>query len=351
MSHDQDAGGLADRDTHPLLHAPTQGPTQGPTHGPTSRGRKPVRPPLAARLERPSLFAGMEEDEVDDLNADRVGLLSTLAARGRERSKAGRTGAPRKLRSRGRGELWASPWWGRALFTLMALGAIAVLYSFVQVVQQPHAMSARARAASQPTGASDAAQAALAAAHDLHALEAPAAGADTATAQSLTAPPTSAGMSPDASFQDVAATASARIEVITPPAPGPRATATAMAPTDASPPAAEVSPPARQAAPTQAALVARAAADAARLNAPSAALSQPSTRSAAAKETTARSRGNDDVALLEAMMKHASARRAPPSSMEALQTCAALQGADAAVCRAKACVQHPTAPQCHGDTP
>lgn len=351
MSHDQDAGGLADRDTHPLLHAPTHGHTQGHTHGPTPRGRKPVRPPLAARLERPSLFAGMEEDEVDDLDADRVGLLSTLAARGRERSKARRPGASRRLGPRGLGDRWASPWWGRALFTLMALGAIAVLYSFVQVVQQPHAMSARARAASQATDASGATQAALAAATDLHALEAPAAGADAATAQRPAASPASAGTSPDASFQDVAAMASARIEVVPAPAPAPRATATAMAPTDASPPAAEVSPPARQAAPTQAALVARAAADAARLNAPSAALSQPSARPAAVKETSARSRGNDDVALLEAMMKHASARRAPPSSAEVLQTCAALQGADAAVCRAKACVQHPTAPQCHADAP
>lgn len=343
MSHDQDAGGLADRDTHPLLRTPA--------HAPGPRGRKPGRPPLAARLERPSLFAGMEEDDVDELDADRVGLLSTLAPRGRERSKAGRPGAPRKLRTRGRGELWASPWWGRALFTLMALGAIAVLYSFVQVVQQPHAMSARARAASQPTGASDAARAALAAAHDLHALEATAAGADTTTAQPLPASPASAGTSPDASLQDLATTASARIEVVPAAAPTPRAVPLPTTPAEAPSPTTEVRPQARQTAPTQAALVARAAADAARLNAPSAALPQPTARAAAVREATARSRGNDDVALLEAMMKHASARRAPPSSMEALQTCAALQGADAAVCRAKACVQHPTAPQCHGDTP
>ena len=70
-----------------------------------------------------------------------------------------------------------------------------------------------------------------------------------------------------------------------------------------------------------------------------------------AREANGRTRTNEDVALLEAMMKHASARRAPPSSVEALQACAALQGADAAVCRAKACVQHPTAPACHSDAP
>lgn len=283
MSHDQDAGGLTAR------HTP--------------RKRQAAPRAHAGRLERPSLFAGMEE--VDDVDADRVRLLSTLTSRGGGRAtgrrRAGSGATP-----------WASPWWSRALFAAMALGAVAVLYSFVQVVRQPHAMSARARAA------------------DLNALAPTAAGTEIAPALAASA---SAEASSAASFQDVAPMASARIELVPP---------VALATT--SPAAA----PARQA---PSALVARAAADAARLNAPASAVTQPISRPATAREASARPRANEDVALLEAMMKHASARRAPPSSVEALHACDALQGADAAVCKAKACVQHPTAPQCHSDSP
>ena len=142
--------------------------------------------------------------------------------------------------------------------------------------------------------------------------------------------------------------ASAHIEVVPPvvlasPMPPP-ASHSAAAPS-ASPKQAQTD---RQA---PSALVARAAADAARLNAPASTVTPPTARPAPAREGGNRARANDDVALLEAMMKHASARRAPPSSMEALQNCASLQGAEAAVCKAKACVQHPTAQQCHGDSP
>lgn len=212
----------------------------------------------------------------------------------------------------------------------MALGAVAVLYSFVQVVRQPHAMSARARAAALAPNTPLAPEVPhhAAVADDLNALAPTAAGTDFAPTLAASA---SAEASSAASFQDVAPMASARIELVPPAAyatPSPTAA------------------PARQAPST---LVARAAADAARLNA--SAVTPSISRPAAAREASARPRANDDVALLEAMMKHASARRAPPSSVEALQACAGLQGADAAVCKAKACVQHPTAPQCHGDSP
>jgi len=231
------------------------------------------------------------------------------------------------------------------LFGAMALGAVAVLYSFVQVVRQPHAMSARARAATV--------------AADLNALPPTAAGADIAAPHTA---PASAEASSAASFQDVASMASARIEVVTPMVVAPISATSAISPTvataqppavtaDASPASAPADHPAPPAQPAHAALVARAAADAARLNAPASTATPPAPRPAAAREAGARTRANEDVALLEAMMKHASARRAPPSSAEALQACAALQGADAAVCKARACVQHPTAAQCHGDSP
>lgn len=339
MSHDQDAGGL--------------------TASHTPRTRKPGPQVHAGRLERPSLFAGMEDDDVDDIEADRVRLLSTLASRGQSKAPTGRWGAGRAGRSPGHRQpgsgvtLWASPWWGRALFTAMALGACAVLYSFVQVVRQPHAMSAQARAAVHAPSASAAtspAQVAVTEEADLDALAPTAAGAHIAPAHATSA---SAEPPDAASFQDVAAMSSARIEVVPPMATTPLAPTTtpAQPPAVATDPSHKAAQADRQAQQAQAALVARAAADAARLNAPASASAQPPVRPAAAREAGARTRANEDVALLEAMMKHASARRAPPSSVEALQACAALQGADAAVCKARACVQHPTAPQCHGDTP
>ncbi|TDP85749.1 hypothetical protein EV672_10298 [Aquabacterium commune] len=304
MSHDQDAGGLTAR------------------HTPRTRQTGPQG--QAGRLERPSLFAGMEDDDVDDVDADRVRLLSTLSSRGGAKAGRGRRDAGRGGRATGRGRagsreaLWASPWWSRALFGAMALGAVAVLYSFVQVVRQPHAMSARARAAAVVTT-------------ELNALAPTAAGADMPAA-------------------------SARIELVPPKAIA-AASPASPAVADASPQPVQVdrqaphAQQAQQAQQAQAALVARAAADAARLNAPTSAVTPPAARPPTAREANGRTRTNEDVALLEAMMKHASARRAPPSSVEALQACAALQGADAAVCRAKACVQHPTAPACHSDAP
>ncbi len=349
MSHDQDADGL--------------------TASHTPRTRKPGPQAHAGSLERPSLFAGMEDDDVDDVDADRVRLLSTLSSRvggkaDRGRRDAGRAGRVRRHGRAGSGAaLWASPWWSRSLFAAMALGAIAVLYSFVQVVRQPHAMSARALVATHAPIASNANATAATAATDLNALDPTAAGADIDPAHARTAATASAEAPSAASFQDVAAMASARIEVMAPPvvaptspatAPTPGPTLAALAAPAAEPPLASptsAGPTVQTVHPTHAALVARAAADAARLNAPASSVTQPSTHPNTAREASTRTRANEDVALLEAMMKHASARRAPPSSAEALQACAALQGADAAVCKAKACVQHPTAAQCHSDAP
>lgn len=64
-----------------------------------------------------------------------------------------------------------------------------------------------------------------------------------------------------------------------------------------------------------------------------------------------RSAGDDDVALLEAVLAH-SATRQPPTTVpvaEEIQQCAKLGGAAAATCRARICVQHPTTPACHQD--
>lgn len=301
MSHDDNAKGL--------------------TANPAPRTRQTSSP---GRLERPSLFFGMEDEQVDEVDTDRVRLLPY---KDRGRGKAG-------ARQRTRGHAasasswWASPGWGRALVALMGLGAMAVLYSFVQVVSQPHAMSAQARAqakAQAQTQTHAQAQATVA----LDALPPTAAGPGGVTAAPVSVDSTASHPAP------------ARIETS---AVVPSATAIAAEPAPrqaASAALSSASPEARH-------VVARAAADAIRLNAPAAAPLRPvGTRS----DVAPRPRANEDVALLEAMMRHASARKAPPSASEALQGCARLQGPEAAVCKARACVQHPTAMQCHGEAP
>lgn len=312
MSHEHDAGGLSVR-----------------------RPPRPQRP--HGRLERPSLFAGMEDDEVDDIEPDRVRLLSTLASR---EATPGARRRRRSARARRKGQpLWqapwtsprASPWWGRGLLIAMSLGVVAVLCSFVQVVRQPHGaplVAARPEAgtSTRPQALSGKADVAP----DLGALPPTAAG----PASPVTMPPASAdsfARAADATTPDDDLGAPARIEVMPPPRePHPPTTPAATASREDT----------RR-------LVAQAAADAERLNAPHTPIARPP----AWQEPSPRPRANDDVALLEAMMRHASSRRAPPSVAEALQPCTLLQGAEAAVCRARACVQHPAAPQCHSDTP
>lgn len=301
MSHDDNAKGL--------------------TASPAPRTRHTSSP---GRLERPSLFFGMEDEQVDEVDTDRVRLLPS---EGRGRGKAG-------ARQRTRGHAasasswWASPGWGRALVALMGLGAMAVLYSFVQVVSQPHAMSAQARAQAKAQAQTHAqAQAAVA----LDALPPTAAGPGSVTAAAVSVGSTASHPAP----------APARIETS---AVVPSATAIAAEPAPRQAASAALS----SAGPEARHVVARAAADAVRLNAPAAAPPRPAGTSS---DVAPRPRANEDVALLEAMMRHASARKAPPSASEALQGCTRLQGPEAAVCKAKACVQHPTALQCHSDVP
>lgn len=331
MSHDHNDGGLL------------------ASMKPRPRAAGTSRAAHAGQLERPSLFAGMEDDDVEDIASDRVSLLSSLTSRQGRHSRKTRQAhgqgngldTTRRRPPRRSGAPGASPWWSRALFAAMALGAVAVLYSFVQVVRQPHAMSARARALSSSV-ASDKASGTLrgtGTAPDFDALAPTAAGplADTSPAAlSVTT------ASPD-TFQETAHMAAAPIEEVTPVPPPPTEkgpTHTAQKATKGADLTADLAPA------RNAALIARAQSDAARLNAPAAPVAP---RTAPSREVKPRT--SDDVALLEAMMKHASARRAPPSPAEDFQACDARQGAEAAVCKARACVQHPTAAQCHGDNP
>jgi hypothetical protein len=287
----------------------------------------PPRPGHASapsRLERPNLFFGTEEHQVDDVNADRVRLLHSEGDSRRQASRhahPGKRGAPASTSA-----WWLSAGWGRALVALMSLGVVAVLYSFVQVLRQPHAMSAQARAMATA---------------DLNAFPPTAASSASMDATAGRVGSTSAPHPPEPARIEVPPTAAAATarsaeapshSATTPSLPSP-----GTAGGTASGPAAI--PAARH-------LIARAAADAAKLNAPPGTAGRPPGGSSYAPQ---RPRSSEDVALLEAMMRHASARKAPPSAGEALQACTRLSAPDAAVCKAKACVQHPTAPQCHSE--
>lgn len=279
----------------------------------TPRGARQRGP---APLERPSLFAEFDQDHVEDIEPQRVRLLSTLE------SQRGRSRRPRHKRAAsGLGGTWTT----QALAVVMGLGMLIVLFSFIEVLRRPPP-----------------------------ALVAPAAGTATAKA--------------------TAATAAAA----TPPKAHPPAEIQAAEIIDTAPQAASPAPPspalpapAAAASSPTATLLATAAADVARLNAETKGRKAP--REAERREGRPRS---DDVALLEAMFTHtsqtgslrgtpaANRKAAGPSSApaqasdaastttsasatESLRQCGGASSADAAVCRARVCVQHPTTPACH----
>jgi hypothetical protein len=277
----------------------------------SSRTRPHKSEHVHARLDRPSLFAE-QDDGVEEIAADRVRLLSPQPTRRGQRIRHARPGTGEPYLRR---VLTDTPQlWERTLFAAMALGIVIVLYSFVQVVRQQHKTPS------------------LAAAAPVAVVPASSAGTPPTLPALNDLPPTAAGPRDTSEGP-------ARIE--TPPSAFPVASAT--------PPANSTPLPISEPVLNDHAkrLVARATADAERLNAPTP--TAPVPRPAASLDTPNRARPNDDVALLEAMMRHAASRTAPPSAAEALAGCADLQGAEAAVCKAKACVQHPTAAQCHSD--
>lgn len=70
----------------------------------------------------------------------------------------------------------------------------------------------------------------------------------------------------------------------------------------------------------------------------------------AGKRVASAGHADDDVALLEAMFAHTRPRPAAESAADEIRRrCSGLSGADAATCRARVCVQNPTAAVCHQD--
>ena len=287
--------------------------TASPRHG--ARKRAPVG------LERPSLFADFDQNEVEDIEPQRVRLLSALE------SQRGRTPRPRSRRTPTQSR---SPWATRGLMIAMGLGVLIVLISFIEVLRRPPPPKALPQTQTQTQ--SQAQTPSTAATH----------AATHAATNSATSSTTNA--------------AAEIIEIDAPGAGSPARTNTVDAPATAAAPA----PPVHK-------MLSTAAADVARLNAdPSPLPSLSSARAPSTKREGKESRDtrprNDDVALLEAMFAHSGTRRsaattattaspAPSSTADALRQCGSASSADAAVCRARVCVQNPSAAACHGERP
>lgn len=264
-------------------------------------GRRTPRPDLG----RPSLFADFDQESVEDVEPQRIRLLSTLESQ---------RGARKRPRGRRMPTGRAHPWLTRALMAMMGLGMLVMLLSFIQllrrpppVLQTPQAVAAAASSASRPAMA----QAPAASQVPVEAAEI----IDTAPpAGGLPAAPTPAlsqATSPvDSQTSNALASASTQ-----PPTPAATSRAnTALAP---------VTPP-----------------EQAGRSAKTSVQRPHNKREAGASQ--------DDVALVEAMLAHAGPRKAtPPPPATALQQCGAGSSPETAVCRARICVQNPSLPACH----
>lgn len=304
------------------------------------RHLSPIKP-VSPGFIRPSLFAGMDDDNTVDGDMQRVRILSTL-----ESARRPVRGAPSKMRGdRRRGSTFSLS--SKVLVALMGMGVLALLASFVIVVLNGHESSPRLDAAMQArlnmTDGTTAAQSTGSKAGAVRRVEVsnnPLAALIAPPAATPTAPPPAAPVTAQAEPQ------AAVIETV-------------LIPPDAS---SVVAPPGAQAVtPATFALVPPVPAALPALDKPA---TTRAVKALAAEQTVApakpvqqtrraqaQPRRDDDVALLEAMFTHASsARQSTVSAAEELQRrCSKLSGAEAATCRASVCVQHPSASVCHQD--
>lgn len=247
-------------------------------------GRRQARPDLG----RPSLFADFDQDSVEDVEPQRIRLLSTLesqrGARARPRGQRRPTGS-------------AHPWLTRALMVLMALGMLVMLLSFMQLLRRP-----------------------------------PPALPPVTEVRASTPPPVSA---PPTSTERIAAlTEAAEIIDTEPPAGG-------------LPQAATVAATASSIVPTQPTQPTHVTTSLAPNDAESANRSLKASTARKAPAVREARAAQDDVALVEAMLAHAGPRKAPPSPTEALRQCGTGTSPETSVCRARICVQHPSLAACH----
>lgn len=302
------------------------------THTPGSSrptGRRHPRPDLG----RPSLFADFDQASVEDIEPQRIRLLSTLE------SQRGVRARPRGRRlPTGRNRVWLT----RTLMVMMGLGMLVMLLSFIQLLRRPppsmqipQAMVTNATAA-RPVDR---------------------VGGVHGTADLTT--PIQAAEIIDMSPPGAGSARSAVIASTQPASPGSIEVSASMGSSAhsaiAAPAAASTSQPTPQPAPHSTAQPHRAET---LTDAPRRAVASTTTgpervnrkahtgalRQDAKQETGA---SHEDVALVEAMLAHAGPRKAPPSPTAALQRCGAGNSPEAAVCRARICVQHPSLPACH----
>ncbi|HEX5355896.1 MAG TPA: hypothetical protein VFW93_06750 [Aquabacterium sp.] len=328
-----------------------------------STSDKPGRP----SLDRPSLFAGMDnEDSTFGGDTQRVRILSTLESTRRPaRRKKPMTihGVTRPKRSN---------WQTKALIGLMGVGVLTLLASFVMVIVDGHSGPARTE---QPGNKPSANAEGIKRTSGLT----PKVKADTSNPlAALIAPPQHPAMAPApqqaAVIENVINTPPAmpptdtKVAAVNPAqAPGTMQPGSAAikpvdmsrqttsvataAPTAATPKLAAATPtplPAAKAQPQAPAHDAATTASTSGAGNLDTKLSMPPP----ARRTPASKSKDEDVALLEAMFAHTRPRPAPATlsvAEELKQRCGSLSGAEAATCRARVCVQNPTAAACHQD--
>jgi hypothetical protein len=281
-------------------------------------GRRHPRPDLG----RPSLFADFDQASVEDIEPQRIRLLSTLESqRGvRSRARAGRL-------QMGRNRAWLT----RVLMVVMGLGMLVMLLSFIQLIRRPppsvEVTQAIATDTTVPRPASQ-----VASVHGTADLTAP-----VEAAEIIDMSPPAAGSARGAVLALPQHASPGSIDV----------SAAGMASSNSAPAAPLVS----QSAPPSA--HAMTSVDAPRPTVASATGPERSGRKAAHLGERGRNTqpeagaSHEDVALVEAMLAHAGPRQAPPSPTAALQRCGAGNAPEVAVCRARICVQHPSLPACH----
>ena len=305
------------------------------------RHLSPIKP-VSPGFIRPSLFAGMDDDNTVDGDMQRVRILSTL-----ESARRPVRGAPSKMRGdRRRGSAFSLS--SKVLVALMGMGVLALLASFIIVVLNGHAASPRLDAAmqarinmtdgttaAQSTGSkTGAARRVEVSNNPLAALIAPPAATPAAPPP---ATPVTAQAEPQAAVIETVLIPSDASSVVAPPG------APAVTPaTFALVPPVPSALPALDKTATTRAVKALAAEQ-------TVATAKPAQQTRRTQQ--AQPRRDDDVALLEAMFTHASsARKSTASAAEELQRrCSKLSGAEAATCRASVCVQNPSASVCHQD--
>ncbi|MBU0917441.1 hypothetical protein [Aquabacterium parvum] len=276
----------------------------------TGSARQPGRRPLRPDAGRPSLFADFDQESVEDIDPQRIRLLSTLESqRGvRRRPQAGRLPTGR-----------AHPWLTRALMAAMGLGMLVMLLSFIQLLRRPPAPPPAVQTASLQAPANVSTTARLAG------------GSATDAAEIIDLSPPAGGVTRDAMLAQAPAESSANSVH-----PG-------SSPVSAAPQNPPPSPPTKSAAPsnTEPERLAKSAKPGAQ---------RTSTHGSASTNANTKREpvtSQEDVALVEAMLAHAGPRKAPPSPTLALQQCGTGTSAQTSVCRAKVCVQHPSLPACH----